>query len=759
MASQVQLSGSIRSNLLLLQTTQTSLDRTQTRLSTGNKVNSALDGPNAFFSAKSLNQRATDLTSLKDGIGQAISTINGADTGITKIQDLVSNAQALTTSALSNLGNDAQSVATRNSLATQYNAILRQIDKLAQDSSYAGKNLLVGSGLTIGVTSSSQTEVNALAGVSGATVTNVTRADTYSVSVKGDGAISGDAGDISTAEEDRGITNLQVSGFASTSQNTFSDVSIKLSGGKGKDKTFTVTEGNESFTQTFTQQQMKDATTNGTVLKFSHTFKSGTTVGFDVDFESIEDVPDTAGVGTSTIQKNINLQVAVSSSSGETVTRDGLQSVGNGKVSNGQNAFSFGSGTARVTLDERQILKASTYSSAVSQGYGTGNAVFADTPAVLSGSTLSNDETYTMTANAAGSFDYTTGNFIGYSVQISGSGSAGVTGTVVSSGNASSVNTSAGIGQNGAVFTLDLNYDELKYITTATAASAGEINTTFKVQPGTTGSLSSDILAGVGSVSGFAKNQVTALSIDVTTSAKGSATIRVTDDFGGKYSVYLSTGIPAASITVTLDGGVNDGAKIALSLADADQSAAATASTAIGHAAYSLQVRGAFNAPRQALFDARGSNTGTTATLSTKQLVDASDQNTLTVVLNEKNTSIVQVVSQNVQTNGQGLQLDQAQNGWNDRSDIQNSIDQLQKAVTTLRTASSNLGTNLTIIQTRQDYTSEFANVLTEGASKLTEADQNEESANMLTLQTRQQLGTIALSLANQAQQAILRLF
>jgi len=53
----------------------------------------------------------------------------------------------------------------------------------------------------------------------------------------------------------------------------------------------------------------------------------------------------------------------------------------------------------------------------------------------------------------------------------------------------------------------------------------------------------------------------------------------------------------------------------------------------------------------------------------------------------------------------------------------------------------------------------EFSNVLTEGASKLTQADQNEESANMLTLQTRQQLGTIALSLANQAQQAILRLF
>jgi flagellin len=50
-------------------------------------------------------------------------------------------------------------------------------------------------------------------------------------------------------------------------------------------------------------------------------------------------------------------------------------------------------------------------------------------------------------------------------------------------------------------------------------------------------------------------------------------------------------------------------------------------------------------------------------------------------------------------------------------------------------------------------------NILSEGANKLVQADQNEEGANILTLQTRQQLGTISLSLANQAQQAILRLF
>jgi flagellin-like hook-associated protein FlgL len=751
------LSASIRSNLLLLQTTQTTLDRTQTRLSTGNKVNSALDGPNAFFQAKSLNQRASDLTNLKDGIGQAISTINGADTGITKIQDLVSNAQALTSSALSNLGTDSQSVATRNSLAQQYNAILRQIDGLAKDAGYAGKNLLIGSGLTLGVTASSQEDANAIVGISGSTVTNVIKADSYAIKITGDGAVSGNAGDIATAQEDRGITNLQVNGYASTSQNTFSDVTIKLSGGTGKDKTFTVSEGDESFTQTFTQADAKVAATNGTVLKFSHSFKSGTSVSFDVDFTAIEDVPDTAGVGTSTIQKNINLQVSVTNSAGETITRDGLQSVGNGKVANGQNAFSFSSGTARVTLDERQILKAANYSSGASTSFGTGGAAIVGTPTIQSAAGVSVDETFALTATAS-SFDYNTGNFVSYTVALDGSGSAGASSATVTVGNAGSVVFSAAGALNSSSLTLNLNYDELKYLTTASAASVGEISTTIAVQPGTTGVLSAKPFT-ITSASGFAKNQVTALSVDVSTSANGSAVIRVTDDFGGFYSTHVTASAFATSIGVTLKGGINSGAVFQFSISDADLSAAATASTATGHAAYTIQVRGAYNAPRQALFQVRGSNTGSTATLNTKQLVDASDQNNLTVVLNEKNTSIVQVVSQNVQTNGQGLQLDQAQNGWNDRSDIQNAIDQLQKATTILRTASSNLGTNLNIIQTRQDFTNEFANVLKEGGSKLTEADQNEESANMLTLQTRQQLGTIALSLANQSQQAILRLF
>ena len=66
MAQDVNLSASIRTNLLSLQRTNELFERTSERLSTGLKVNSALDGTSAFFSAKSLNNRASDLAALKD---------------------------------------------------------------------------------------------------------------------------------------------------------------------------------------------------------------------------------------------------------------------------------------------------------------------------------------------------------------------------------------------------------------------------------------------------------------------------------------------------------------------------------------------------------------------------------------------------------------------------------------------------------------------------------------------------------------------
>jgi flagellin-like hook-associated protein FlgL len=737
-SNSIPLTAGIRSNLLLLQQTSSLLEKTQLRLATGNKINSALDGPTAFFAAKGLTQRAGDLDGLKDGIGQAISTIKAGDAGISAIEAQIEQARGLTTQALGALGNDANSVKLRTSLAQSYNNVLRTIDSLARDAGYQGKNLLVGSGLRIDATASSKTAVNALTGISGARATNVVDADTYEISVVGDGAISGNSNDIANAERDRGISNVEVTGFASATSFNFDSISIKLSGGTGKDKTFTVTEGSQTFTQTFTNAEADAAKAAGNVLRFSASFTSGTRISFDVDFDAIEDVADTAGVGTSVIEKNVNLQVVSENQNGETVTRDGLSALGSGKVANGENAFAFDSGTARITIDERQILGASKYSSAVSSAYGTGAPAFSSI-SLSSGGTV--DETLSFSAVGT-SFNYTSNNFDTFSI------SAG--GVTVSVGSDDNSFTLTGAGTNtSATYTIGLNTTELKLLATAAAATVGEVNGTETVS----GVASAGIA--VSAASGFLDNAVTNVTIAVSGSAD-NATFTLSDGLGGTATVtsinVSAAGSTSANVNFSITGGSNSGATFNL---------AATSALGTGtlDGTITYKVRGAFTGARTASFDVRGTNAGESATLETEQLVDGSDANNLTVQLNETNTSTVTVVSQNVQTDGQGLQLDFAQNFWNDRSDIDNAIRQLDAAKLKLRSASSSLSTNSNTLLTRLDFTAAFSDVLKEGAGKLTLADQNEEGANILTLQTRQQLGTISLSLANQAQQAILRLF
>jgi flagellin len=99
MSSEIVLTSALRSNLLSLQNTQSLIDKTQLRLATGLKVNSALDNPKNFFAAQSLQNRASDLNSLLDGIGQSIKTIEEADKGITALTSLIQQADSVADSA------------------------------------------------------------------------------------------------------------------------------------------------------------------------------------------------------------------------------------------------------------------------------------------------------------------------------------------------------------------------------------------------------------------------------------------------------------------------------------------------------------------------------------------------------------------------------------------------------------------------------------------------------------------------------------
>lgn len=99
MTSDVVLTAALRQNLLSLQDTQRLIDDTQLRLATGLRVNSALDNPQNFFTSQSLNNRASDLGRLLDGIGQSIRTIEAADDGVTALTSLLDQASSVVQSA------------------------------------------------------------------------------------------------------------------------------------------------------------------------------------------------------------------------------------------------------------------------------------------------------------------------------------------------------------------------------------------------------------------------------------------------------------------------------------------------------------------------------------------------------------------------------------------------------------------------------------------------------------------------------------
>jgi len=616
----ISLSSSMRTNLLQLQNVNDKIASKQNILSTGNKINTALDGPTAFFAAKGLNQRAGDLSALKDTMGQAITTIKAADKGLTSIDAMIEQARGLTTAAYSALGTDAGSIATRKSLAAQFNGLKDQIDKLAADSSYSGKNLLAGNGMRLDTTAASRQAVNTIQGIENARVTNVVKSDTYTVRVKGDGSIEGAAGNINNAEMAHGLTGLKLSGTMSSSLGSFSDVQIEVRGAVGRERSFIVSDGDESRTITYFDNSQKieanttRAATSGTgqitKVEVSGTIEAGDT--FEIKVE------------------------------GQTFTYTATST----DVAMGQNAR----------------------------------------------------------ANVATALQASINAQLGSGGRLSGKDVASV-----------SVGTSGTITLTGAT----------------DASQAREMTVSSKAENALTKRISES----------FSSGTIVSFTVDrklLEQAANGGNGVSTIEK---KVDIQVSV-TNLAGNTVTRDGMAARGEG---KLSDGDNAFAFDSGT----------VR--FKVDEEKIKQAASANSA--ANLVTVQVTDANTANDLTVQLNERNTNAITVKAQNLTTSGQGLRLDYAQNDWMDRTDIDKAVSSIDYAKQSMRSASQTLSTNLNIITTRENFTKEFSDVLQEGASKLTLADQNEEGASLLMLQTRQQLGTIALSLANQSQQSILRLF
>ena len=127
----------------------------------------------------------------------------------------------------------------------------------------------------------------------------------------------------------------------------------------------------------------------------------------------------------------------------------------------------------------------------------------------------------------------------------------------------------------------------------------------------------------------------------------------------------------------------------------------------------------------------------------------------LTTFFNEDRSS--SLVTEGVTFTSSGLGISAANFGRIESVD--QAIEEIRLATDTVRQFGNSIANDLAIIQTREDFTKNTINNLEEGADKLTVADQNEEGANLLALQTRQTLGVTSLALASQSQQAVLRLF
>ncbi|MDX2223520.1 MAG: flagellin [Rhodospirillaceae bacterium] len=133
----ITLTSATRTNLLSLQRTVGLIGRTQERLATGLKVNSALDDALAFFKARNLNSRASDLLSIKDGILDAINVIKASIQGLESGETILKQMKALAQSAIS-----SPESSTRAKLASQFNELRSQVDNLFEDANFNGVNLL-----------------------------------------------------------------------------------------------------------------------------------------------------------------------------------------------------------------------------------------------------------------------------------------------------------------------------------------------------------------------------------------------------------------------------------------------------------------------------------------------------------------------------------------------------------------------------------------------------------------------------------------
>jgi flagellin len=241
---------------------------------------------------------------------------------------------------------------------------------------------------------------------------------------------------------------------------------------------------------------------------------------------------------------------------------------------------------------------------------------------------------------------------------------------------------------------------------------------------------------------------------------------------GSTYTVSVAASASLSSIEAAINGTAGLGSTGAVSATDdgsghlvltgstptttftasgADQSAFGLSSSAVtGTSATRTTLQGNYNALLTQIDQLAGD--------SSYNGVNLLNGNNLTVNFNETGTSSLTITGVTFNHAGLGLSAISS-GGFQSNSTITTAESDINAAISTVRAQTETFGTNSSTIQTRQSFEQNMINTLQTGASNLVLADQNQESANLLTLQTQQQLEISALSIANQANQSVLKLF
>jgi flagellin-like hook-associated protein FlgL len=751
--SGIVLSASVRQNLLSLQSTADLLATTQNRLSTGKKVNTALDNPTNYFTAQGLDNRASDISNLLDGIGNGVQILQAANTGITSLQKLVDTAKSIANQALqTTVGYSSKS----NVSATIPGATPAD---------------LRGTTTYTSATALSNVLANGTAG-GASPITGGTLLGGVAASLVGTASLAGDG----TAKLSGALTLVDSTGTAATAllgnaQPTDGDVLVV----NGKTVTFKagtapapgsvasgsgvsgniVTDGSGN-SEVYLGTKAAPLATLNDVLKAvdlaSGVAKAVNTAGAAVITGSTSAI--NAGTGVLTLNSSTGADLSITGKA-DLLNELGLTtSSGSGNVTVGKPRTTASTTTANLIQDgstlnvnghtitftnahvplPAQVPTGSGISGAV-QTDGNGNSIVYLQTATIADTLNAIDlasgvQTATNTAGVA-AFTPATG--------VTPS-SVGANGTLkLSTGTAADLSISGGIGNALSALGLNGPTGNSSSFNAARAAGVGGINGKTLTFSSFNGGAAVNVTFGDGT-GGTVKTldqlnaQLQADNLQATVDATGKLLITVNNDFA---SSTLGSVAAGGALGGTITGAL----------------AWSTPSTPVEDVAAQAVRSNLLSQYNNIL-----AQITTTAQDASFNGINLLGGDTLKLTFNETGKSTLSITGVNFDAPGLGLANLTSGVDFIDNAATNRAITNLTAADNSLRSEASGLGSNLSIVQIRQDFSKNLINVLQTGSSNLTLADTNEEAANSQALATRQSIAVSALSLANQSQQAVLQL-